>query len=131
MKRALARAAWPPLAVFAAHVVASRLVRGYERWPQLDVLMHFAGGVAIACFFARALAALERAHAWLRVDRRVLALLALGWTGTAAVLWEFAEYLSDRYAGTSAQGSLEDTLGDLLLGLLGGLAYVALGSRRG
>ncbi|HVS18673.1 MAG TPA: hypothetical protein VMT18_08750 [Planctomycetota bacterium] len=125
MSGALVRAAWPPLAVFAAHVVASRALNAYERWPHLDVAMHFAGGAAIACFFGRAVEALARRREWLRLDRRVLALLVFALTVTAAVLWEFAEFLSDRYAGTAAQRGLEDTLGDLLLGLVGGLAYVA------
>jgi hypothetical protein len=121
----LLRAVWPPVAVVTAHVLASRVFDAYARWPRLDVPMHFAGGIAIACFFARALEGLQGGRAWLAVDRRMRALLVLGWTGTAAVLWEFAEFLSDRYAGTAAQDGLEDTLGDLLVGLLGGLAYAA------
>lgn len=85
--------------------------------------MHLAGGVAIACFFARALEALAHERAWLRMDPRALALFAIGWTGTATVVWELAEFLCDRYAGTSAQGGLEDTLGDMLVGLVGGFVY--------
>lgn len=120
----LRRAAWPPLVVFLVHVAAS-LAGGYEREPRLDVAMHLLGGIAIACFFAGVLDALGRRRAELRLDARLFAALILSSTGCAAVLWEFAEYLSDRFAGTAAQRGLEDTLADMLLGLVGGAVFVA------
>ena len=39
----------------------------------------------------------------------------------AAVLWEFAEFIFDNVFYLSIQRSLEDTLGDLFFGLLGGV----------
>jgi hypothetical protein len=49
------------------------------------------------------------------------ALLVFGWTAVAAVVWEFAEFTSDRLFGTRMQGGdLPDTLKDLLCGLIGG-----------
>lgn len=121
----LRRAAWPPAAVFGAHVAASRVFDAYAHWPWLDVPMHLLGGMAIACFFARALEVLARRRAAARVDGRVAALLVFALTCSAAVFWEFAEFVSDRLAGTTAQLSLEDTLLDLLLGIVGGTAYLA------
>jgi hypothetical protein len=41
-----------------------------------------------------------------------------------AVFWEFAEYASDRLQGTHLNLGVEDTLHDLLMGMLGGLAFV-------
>ena len=46
-------------------------------------------------------------------------------TATSAVLWEFAEYISDHSFGSQTQGGLEDTLLDMLLGILGGFTMVS------
>jgi di/tricarboxylate transporter len=57
--------------------------------------------------------------------------IVLGLTCAATVFWEFAEFLSDRYLGTHAQGALDDTLSDMLFGILGGTAFAAItGVRR-
>ena len=42
----------------------------------------------------------------------------------AAVFWEFAEWTADRFLGTACQLGNDDTVLDLLMGSLGGLAYV-------
>jgi hypothetical protein len=123
------RAAWPPALVFAVHVVASLVFHAYARLPSLDLAMHPLGGCAIACCFARTLELLARDHAAARLDARVQALLVFALTATAAVVWEFAEFVADRTAGTGAQVGLEDTLLDLALGMLGGALYLAARSR--
>jgi hypothetical protein len=49
-------------------------------------------------------------------------------TGVGAVLaigWELGEYVSFIRRGTELEGAYEDTLSDLLLGLLGGLVAAA------
>jgi hypothetical protein len=121
----LRSAVWPPVVVFGLHVAASQALDAYARWPWLDVPMHLLGGAAIARFFARALEVLSHSNSAACVDGRVAALLVFALTCSAAVFWEFAEFVSDRVAGTSAQVSLEDTLLDLLLGIVGGTAYLA------
>lgn len=73
----------------------------------------------------RALEVLARRIAAARVDGRVAALLVFALTYSAAVFWEFAEFVSDRLASTTAQLSLGDTLLDLHLGIVGGTAYLA------
>lgn len=123
------RAAWPPALVFLAHVVASLVFQAYTRLPSLDIAMHLLGGCAIACCFARALEVVAREHAAARLDARMRVLLVFALTTTAAVVWEFAEFVSDRTTGTSAQVGLEDTLLDLALGMLGGAAYLATRAR--
>lgn len=40
-------AAWAPSLVFLIHAVASLGFRAYQRWPALDIPMHFLGGVVI------------------------------------------------------------------------------------
>ncbi|MGH9866668.1 MAG: hypothetical protein ACREAA_00680 [Candidatus Polarisedimenticolia bacterium] len=111
--------------MFGLHVVAKSHLHLYQHYPWLDNVMHLAGGVAIAFFFLvswRAAVASGRAG---RPAAMVTGLLVASLTCAAAVGWEFVEYLSDRLLHTSMQMSLEDTLSDLALGIVGGLAVAA------
>lgn len=134
---AVRRGGWPAIAVFTLHVIASRFLHAYLRFPSLDIPMHFLGGAAIAYFFHRASLAAS-GHGILGPSHRgTHSVLVFALTSTAAVFWEFAEFLSDRFFGTHAQLGLEDTLGDMLLGICGGITLLGValifdsrGSRR-
>jgi len=119
-------AAWAPIGVFLTHVIGSKVFLAYKSWPSFDVPMHLAGGLAIAYFFHVASiqgSALGVLGSWHRTSH---ALLVFGWTAVAAIVWEFAEFTSDRFLGTRMQGGdLTDTLKDLLLGLIGGAGLIA------
>ncbi len=118
-------ALWAPLAVFVAHIILSLAFNGYQRMPGLDLPMHLLGGMAIAFFFSRLLDILGDYTIVERVDGLLRAIFLIALTATAAVLWEFAEYISDHSLGTQTQGGVEDTLSDMLFGILGGLAMVS------
>ncbi len=118
-------ALWAPLAVFVTYVVLSLAFNGYQRMPGLDIPAHVLGGMAIAFFFSRLLDILGDYTIIDRVDGLLRAIFLIALTATAAVLWEFAEYISDHSFGTQTQGGLEDTLLDMLLGILGGFAMVS------
>ncbi len=118
-------ALWAPLAVFVAHVILSLAFNGYQRIPGLDIPMHLLGGMAIAFFFSRLLDILGDYTIVERVDGLLRAIFLMALTATAAVLWEFAEYISDHSLGTQVQLDLEDTLLDMLFGILGGFAMVS------
>lgn len=115
---------WAPLAVFLAHVILSLTFNAYERLPAVDIPIHLLGGIAIAFFFSRTLGILGDYGMVNRVDGLVRAILLVALTATAAVSWEFAEFVSDRVFGTQAQEGLEDTLLDMLLGIMGGSTMV-------
>lgn len=117
---------WAPLAVFLAHVILSLTFNAYERLPVLDIPIHFLGGMAIVFFFSRLLDILGDHAVIDRIDGLVRAVLLVALTATAAVFWEFAEYVSDQSFGTQAQEGLEDTLLDMLLGIFGGFIMVSL-----
>jgi hypothetical protein len=121
---ALRRTAWAPLAVVAAHVVGGHLLDVYAWWPEYDMPMHFLGGAAIAYVLRAVLDAAAREELLGTPNALAHALLALGLAAAVTILWEFYEFLSDRWLGTNTQIDLADTLGDLLLGLLGALAYL-------
>jgi hypothetical protein len=92
--------------------------------------MHFFGGIAIAYFFSHAYRAAEELDLLGRPSAILYVVTVLALVCSATVFWEFAEFLADRYLSTHMQGGLEDTLGDMLVGILGGLAFLA-GAPRG
>jgi hypothetical protein len=127
----VARAGWAPIAVLAAHVVLSLVFRAYKAWPPLDVPMHLVGGISGAYFLSRSFAAVPEAWIAARVRPAFEAVVVVGLVTLAAVAWEFAESLSDRWLRTRAQGGLTDTLGDLAIGILGALIYLVVAWLRG
>ncbi len=120
------KAAWAPIAVFTLHMLLSEGFQAYLAFPALDVPMHFAGGVAITYFLAYVVAGAASLGLLGRPNGAALLWLVLGASCSTTVFWEFAEFLSDRFLGTSAQVNLDDTLSDMLLGILGSLAYFAM-----
>ena len=116
--------AWAPILVFGLHLLASRVYGWYGPYPDLDIPMHFAGGVAIAWFIHRFAVNAARAG-WLAPFHGVTHIvLVLALATSSTVVWEFAEFFSDRYLGTHAQGGLQDTLLDMALGCAGGIVLV-------
>jgi len=128
--RGLLRAGWAPSFVFAAHVVLDQGFHLYGRFPRLDMPMHVIGGLAISFFFLGCWRAAVAQGAAGRPARGLTPLIVILSTAMATILWEFAEFGSDRLLKTSVQTSVEDTLSDILLGLAGGLV-VAIASWRG
>jgi len=123
------RALWFPLAVFVAHLVLSFLF-AYDRFPPLDGPMHVLGGIAIAFSVWGGLNVLINAGVLAPVQPALRAVLLFALTSTAAVFWEFAEFVSDHTIGTHVQWGLRDTLMDMLLGIIGGLVYLGWKSVR-
>jgi len=125
---------WAPLLVFAVHVVASRGLNAYVRFPPTDIPMHFAGGVAIAFFISGCFRALprdtDRSRRLVVLDAVLEGVLVGSLATTAALLWEFAEFSIDRLVGTNIQVSLNNTMQDLALGMLGALVLVIIRARQ-
>lgn len=119
------RAGWAPLLVFVTHMILWHGVGAYKVFPPLDTPMHLVGGLAIAFFLWTVYSVGARNGALGQPNSTAIAFLTLTSTAACAVLWEFAEYLSDKYLGTNTQKGLEDTLLDLLLGIVGGAVFVA------
>lgn len=109
---------WAPAAVLVLHVIAM-LAGWYQLISWLDSPMHFLGGIAIATsayfFWNGAQITSKQFRPILLKLLFILAIVAL-----AAVAWEFLEFGLDRTFGTVMQPSVQDTIKDLALGLLGG-----------
>jgi hypothetical protein len=118
------RAGWLPIVVFGFHTAATAGWNAYHKIPNLDVPMHVVGGIAIAYFFWHSLHTHAARQLLGAPSRFALQLLALTATGATTGLWEFAEWTTDSLGWTHAQGGVDDTMLDMFLGMLGGLAVV-------
>lgn len=92
----------------------------------VDSAMHLLGGVALAMLVSGLLAQAV-GNGWCPDTGRFITLvLVISLVVTGAVFWEVYEWMSDRFLGTHFQANLDDTMKDLVLGLLGGAGYAGL-----
>ena len=118
-------AGWAPALVVLLHFLVFRPLSTHALVRSLNSYEHFLGGMAFAFFFSRSLAIPEaRALGALSPFGRLL--LTLTTVCTAALAWEFIEWITDRLGWTYAQLSLTDTLVDLGVGVLGGVVFLLL-----
>lgn len=90
-----------------------------EWWDDANHLVNWALHTA-------AVGLLLRAGTWGRWTR---AALAFGWASTTAVAWELAEYVAFVPNSPEASTAYADTLGDMVLGLIGGAVAAVAVSR--
>lgn len=98
----------------------------YEVWAPVDIPMHFLGGVSITYFFWKSISICESNSLIHPLQTRIKSVLTLSLTGSTTVLWEFAEYIADHTICSGVQLGLEDTLLDMLLGILGAVFYTGI-----
>jgi hypothetical protein len=119
------RFGWFPILVFAAHETCAHVIDGYARWPSIDIPLHLLGGAAIGYFVAGALRVLADRALIRNADPFGHVTLVFTSVCTAAVFWEFAEWISDHTIGTRCQmDDLDDTMLDLAMGVTGGILFV-------
>lgn len=114
----LREAAWAPVSVLGIYGLGLTF-HIFKIFPALDMPVHFMGGFMITYFYRAALRHSQKLVGEIPLPIQVLC--AFTCAGTTAVLWEFYENISDHFAGTHMMRGLQDTLVDLLMGLLGAL----------
>lgn len=109
---------------------AAKGFNAYILYPWLDIPTHFAGGIAGVYFLDTALVNLRGMLGPIHPALRLL--LSFGLLATAAIGWEFLEYLSDFALGSHLNLGVTDTLSDLFFGLVGAALGVVIrcGRRR-
>jgi hypothetical protein len=120
----LREAAWAPTFVLCASVLAEKIFNAYNRFPRIDIPFHFLGGIAITYFFWRASANVQSVAG--PFPMVICVVIAFVCAITVTILWEFFEFLSDRFLGTHTQHGLGDALSDIFFSLAGGVVYLVL-----
>lgn len=126
MLATIREAGWVPIVCLLLLVVPSKSLDLFTRFPDIDIPLHFFGGVATAFFFHRLSINASRFGVFGPFHVVTHVALVFGLLCMAAVFWEFAEFLSDSLFGTHAQLRNEDTMSDLLLGVSGGATFLSI-----
>lgn len=111
-----------PACVFLLNFFLELFFNISDIYPWIDIPLHFLGGVSIAYMSILFLKDFELKGTIYRRNKLFFILIVVSLVGFAAVLWEFWEYYFSWTVGWIYIYSLEDTLGDLFFGLLGGFA---------
>ncbi len=120
MDKKIIRALTAPAIVFIFHVII--LYNGvYDKIPNIDIIMHFAGGASIALMFSFLLNIAENKEL-ISIPKSLRFLFVVSFVALIATFWEFLEFALDIAINFKSQLSIADTMGDLLMGLLGAIA---------
>lgn len=110
---------WFPLCVFLLHIFLSRGLQFYILVPWIDIPMHYLGGLSMAYSMFLSLAFLKKEGIITPLNSIIELTLTFTLVATIAVFWEFAEFSMDQLIGTNVQISLQNTMQDLFIGILG------------
>ena len=83
----------------------------YTHVPIYDLLIHYLSGIVLA------------AGGW-EVDKKWLFALLFSWAGAGA--WEIFEFSCDVLLQAGMQGTLMDTMTDMVAGFLGGITWIVI-----
>lgn len=115
---------WLPICVFLLHIFLSRGLQFYILVPWIDIPMHYLGGLSMAYSMFLSLAFLKKEGIITHLDRIIELTFVFTMVATIAVFWEFAEFSMDQLIGTNVQISLQNTMQDLFLGILGAVTMI-------
>jgi len=114
----LRESAWAPLCIVGFYVFGLALDL-FDKYPWIDMPSHLAGGMALTYFYRSAIKNSQKVIG--DVPHPIQILFAFTCAGTTIILWEFYEELLDFFFDALVVRSLEDTIRDMFLGLIGAL----------
>ncbi len=117
---------WPPLLIFIVHVFISHVLDVYTLLPWIDIPMHYLGGFSMAYSLLLALTFLQEYKFINQLDSVIAFVLVFTLVATIAVFWEFAEFSMDQLLKTNVQISLQNTMQDLFMGVLGAATIIGV-----
>ena len=112
-----------PALVLNFHIFLMLFSDFYFKFPSGDIFMHFIGGAAISFTYFLSLNYLQKQN-YFKMNKFIRMIFVLALVSLTAVFWEFFEFSAEYLTGFNLQGSLNDTMVDLFLGLFGGLLAV-------
>jgi hypothetical protein len=119
-----------PMTVLVAHLIASKGLNLYQRFPNLDIPAHLAGGLASAYTYTQILSYLEKEKVTTALNPMLALVFIFSLTGTTTIFWEFVEFIYDQLLHTNIQISLANTMQDQLMGILGGVVWIFIYTRQ-
>jgi hypothetical protein len=101
----------------------------YERFEYWDTVLHFQSGLLLGVLgFSLVYTLNERVKERVSLDPGFISFFAVCFSALVSVVWEIYEYAGDSWFGSDMQESgLPDTMGDLILNLLGAVIVTSLG----
>lgn len=101
----------------------------YDRLWWWDILTHITASIVLALLIALILPSMSRWLPLVQIPGSLVPVATLTCLMSLGVIWEMVEFGFDISLGTRMQYSLQDTVFDLTLDLLGGLAVTILVSQ--
>lgn len=118
--RKVLEALLPAALVYAFQVAAIIFFNVYAYVPYYDTPMHVIGGVGIGMGVWHLGAALQQKRYWTIRSRALFIGVIVAATIAIAVVWEWYEFVVDALGVVRFQGTLADTMKDLVCGAIGG-----------
>ncbi|MCK9595610.1 hypothetical protein M0R19_00265 [Candidatus Pacearchaeota archaeon] len=109
-----------PVSFYLVHVFLDIVFDIYAKFPNFANVMHFSGGIILAFTFFPLLNYLNK-EGFLKLNRFMKFIFVISLIISVAVFWEFYEFVMDYFFNVNWQPSLADTMGDLFLGMTGGI----------
>jgi hypothetical protein len=109
-----------PVLFYFFHLFLNFVFDIYTRFSWFDKAMHFSGGIVLAFTFFPILNYLHK-EKYIILNKFVKFVFAISLIISVAVFWEFYEFVMDYFFNVNWQSSVADTIGDLFLGMLGGI----------
>ena len=120
MFRKLQHAITPMIIVFIIHTILIFTIDIYYIFPDFDIIMHGAGGIATAWAIWNLFNIYKEKHDIVIRPKLVMMLFLIGTTAIVGIAWEFFELAHDIFfQNITYQVSIADTVGDLLMDLAG------------
>lgn len=101
----------------------------YDRLWWWDILTHMTASIVLALIIALVLPSMSQWLPLIKIPGRLAPIATLTCLISLGVIWEIVEFALDIALGTRMQYSLQDTVFDLTLDLLGGSAVAILVSQ--
>ena len=101
----------------------------YDRLWWWDILTHMTASIVLALIIALVLPSMSQWFPLIKIPGRLVPIATLTCLMSLGVIWEIVEFAFDIALGTRMQYSLQDTVFDLTLDLLGGSAVAILVSQ--
>ncbi len=116
----------PMIIVYILNLLFAYSLGPFLFWPTSDIYIHILGGIVTAWSFDRLMRFVGKRKKWLIEPAWLYSTMLVGLTSAVAILWEVYEYIHDIFFYFQYQANNIDTMGDLSMGLAGGIFFACV-----